>query len=99
MDLDTLARLYRERAHLVALLAAMYPSCRGQDHLTPEYPVIYIALPTGQVSWHISPSDLDLFGHVPPGTVLWDGHTTAEKHERIDQHTARLAAQKARQEA
>lgn len=37
-----------------------------------EWPVAFIELPTGQVSWHI-----------PPHPVEWDGHTTEEKYNRI----------------
>jgi hypothetical protein len=39
----------------------------------PEWPVMYIELPTGQVSWHI-----------PQHTKGWDGHTTPEKYNRVD---------------
>lgn len=38
----------------------------------PEWPVVFIELPTGQVSWH-----------VPQHDVPWDGHTTEEKYQRI----------------
>jgi hypothetical protein len=39
----------------------------------PEWPVMYIELPTGQVSWHI-----------PQHVKGWDGHTTPEKYSRVD---------------
>ena len=82
--------VYRERAHLVAHLAALYPSVLvyGADPNEPEWPVIYVTLPTGQASWHLSPDDLDLFHHVPTGTQAWDGHDTAEKYARLDKATA-----------
>lgn len=38
----------------------------------PEWPVVYIHLPTGQISWHI-----------PQHVVGWDGHNTEEKYKRI----------------
>lgn len=38
----------------------------------PEWPVVFIELPTGQVSWH-----------VPQHDVAYDGHTTEEKYQRI----------------
>lgn len=38
----------------------------------PEWPVVYIELPTGQVSWHVPQ-------HVKP----WDKHTTQEKYDRV----------------
>jgi hypothetical protein len=82
--------VYRERAHLVAHLAALYPSVvvHGGDPDAPEWPVIYIELPTGQASWHLSPDDMDLFGHVTVGARVWDGHTTEEKYRRLGDATA-----------
>jgi hypothetical protein len=37
-----------------------------------DWPVIYIELPTGQVSWH-----------VPPHTKPWDGHSLDTKMNRL----------------
>lgn len=42
------------------------------DPKEPDWPVVYIDLPTGQVSWHM-----------PRYEPEWDGHTTAEKYARI----------------
>jgi hypothetical protein len=42
------------------------------DPNEPEWPVIYIDLPTGQISWHM-----------PQYTGEWDGHDTAEKYRRV----------------
>lgn len=92
--------VYRERAHLVAHLATLYPAAlvRGADPSEPTWPVLFIDLPTGQVSWHIAPDDMDLFGHVnqwDAGSIsarIWDGHTTDEKYERLDRLTAAKAA-------
>ncbi|MFI6909892.1 hypothetical protein ACIBKY_52130 [Nonomuraea sp. NPDC050394] len=80
--------IYRERAHLIAHLATQYPAYFAySDPDEPDWPVIYITTPQGQLSWHIAPDDLDLFPHVPKLGVdeapLWDGHTTAEKYERL----------------
>jgi hypothetical protein len=41
------------------------------DYAEPEWPVVYIELPTGQVSWHM-----------PKHPVDFDGHSTTEKYER-----------------
>jgi hypothetical protein len=83
--------IYRERAHLVALLTRFFPSCISyNDPSEPDWPVVYMNAPTGQLSWHISPSDVHLFAHVvkvEPGAVRWDGHTTPEKYERIRELT------------
>lgn len=84
---DPLNAAYRERAHLVALLAAIYPAefCENPDPDYEDWPIIYVQLPTGQASWHISPNDTDLFSGIKFGTdAEWDGHTTEAKYERID---------------
>lgn len=86
--------VYRERQHLVANLASRFPSClvnTPPDEDGVVWPVVYITLPTGQVSWHISPSDLDLFKHVAYGDEKWDGHTTEEKYRRLDALTKATA--------
>lgn len=80
--------VYRERAHLVA-----HPSTIGyHDPNEPDWAVVIIDLPTGQASWHVSPDDMDLFGHVQRSEAnTWDGHSTEEKYARIDAHTRALA--------
>lgn len=45
------------------------------DPSEPEWPVVFIELPTGQISWHI-----------PQHSVSWDGHTTEEKYRRINEY-------------
>lgn len=81
--------VYRERSHLVAYLAATYPSHIGYtDPSEPDWAVVIIDTPTGQMSWHVSPDDTDLFALVRPtstGDLGWDGHTTEEKYERMRQ--------------
>lgn len=42
------------------------------DPKEPEWPVAFIGLPTGQVSWHM-----------PQYRTPYDGHTTEEKYRRI----------------
>jgi predicted DNA-binding protein with PD1-like motif len=81
--------VYRERAQVVAFLTSLYPSVIAyNDPEWPEYPVLYVASPVGQLSWHLSARDLDLFEHVPvaegdhPGAI-WDGHTTEQKYARL----------------
>jgi hypothetical protein len=82
-----LRAVYRERAHLVAHLATLYPSTMADDPQDPEYRIVYLDTPGGQWSWHIAHSDLDLL-HVPDGAVEWDGHTTDEKYRRMRELTA-----------
>jgi hypothetical protein len=78
---------YRERAQLLAYLAAAHESHIGYtDPDVPTWPVLTVEAPTGQMCWHINPADLDLFGHVPqvdPVAIGWDGHTTEEKYQRL----------------
>lgn len=78
--------VYRERAALVAHLTRIYPDSvlvHRADPAEEEWPVLYIDTSEGQLSWHISKADLDLFAHVPWGQAEWDGHTTEEKYERL----------------
>lgn len=81
--------VYRERAHLVANLALQYPSVLAyNDPEEPSWPLVYVQGPAGQMSWHVSPDDLDLFEGVPlvhpeDPRAAWDGHTTEEKYERL----------------
>ena len=76
--------VYRERAHLLALLATHYPA-HIQPSDDPDWPVLFLSFPTGQATWHIASGDLELFTHVRTDiTDTWDGHTTDEKYERVD---------------
>lgn len=87
--------VYRERAFLVAHLAACKPHHWIEDPAEPDWPVILIETEAGQMSWHISKDDLDLFppkNPPPAGTEpTWDGHTTEEKYERLARLTALMA--------
>lgn len=77
--------VYEERANLVALLAQIYPSYWDySDPEEPDWPVVYVELPTGQTSWHISPDDWWIFACVPRKYgAQWDGHSTEEKYQRV----------------
>lgn len=97
--MDALNAAYRERAHLVALLAAVYPSHIGRtDPESPNWAVVTIELPTGQACWHVASDDMDLFEHVRPTSADdpgWDGHTTVEKYGRVDEMATQVAAARA----
>jgi hypothetical protein len=82
---------YRERALLVATMAKMalalgYKAGLGRDIAYPEGSewshVIFIDLPTGQVSWHVHESDLDLVD-LPPYHTPWDNHDDGAKFDRL----------------
>jgi hypothetical protein len=82
---------YRERAQLLAWLAALHPAviAPAPDVTEPGWQILYLSpLAGGQMSWHIAPRDSDLFAHVehvPAGDprAQWDGHTTEAKYQRI----------------
>ncbi|MEW2451234.1 hypothetical protein AB0896_27375 [Streptomyces parvulus] len=90
---------YRERAHLVALLAAMTDGAviaPAPDVEEPGWQIAYLTIGGRQASWHISPRDAALFAdveHVPGDEprAHWDGHSTDDKYARIRQHTRLLA--------
>lgn len=82
-----LDKAYRERARLVASLAR---NTMLADHVAvyyngdPDWPVVFINGPTGQMSWHIHKDDVHLFSGCPEAeTNPWDGHTTEEKYDRL----------------
>ncbi|HEX3781715.1 MAG TPA: hypothetical protein VHX38_18790 [Pseudonocardiaceae bacterium] len=52
------------------------------DPSEPDWPVVYIELPTGQVSWHL-----------PQHGREWDQHSTDEKHQRIEQFVNQVQAE------
>lgn len=81
---DTLAKIkihdadYAVRYGLVLTAVALAHSAGYRagfrlDPKEPQWPVAYIELPTGQVSWHMPE-------HVEP----WDEHTTEQKYARVD---------------
>lgn len=85
--------VYHERDQLVAALAKQFPASleRHPEHETWDDDwrwIIFIDLPTGQVSWHIHDSELLLFSHVPRRGWRWDGHSTEEKYRRLNALTA-----------
>ncbi|MFE2311638.1 hypothetical protein ACFXC8_00305 [Streptomyces sp. NPDC059441] len=88
---------YRERAHLVALLASLYPSviAPALDLDEPGWWIAYLTIGGRQASWHISPRDAGLFAHVErvepdDRRAQWDGHTTEQKYQHIGALAARL---------
>lgn len=84
---------YSERNRCVAVIAWLavrlaYRVWLGQHPDDPSWDpewrtIVFVELPTGQVSWHIHDSERHLFeGVANSSTKPWDGHTTAEKYER-----------------
>jgi len=94
MPLNTAAEsgsmsIYRERAHLVAFLTTLYPSVGSyNDPEEPDFCVVYVESPVGQLRWHIHPDDMDLFeGLRIVEHHQWDGHTTDEKYQKLKNFT------------
>ncbi|MFE9906447.1 hypothetical protein [Streptomyces achromogenes] len=92
---------YRERAQLLAWLAALHPGTAVRTPATDTndedgWQLLYLVAGGWQMSWHIHPADTDLFRHV---TVVspsdpraqWDGHTAVQKYERLRGHVQLLA--------
>ncbi len=79
---EQLSAMYRARMeylwHAVAFAsAAGFRVGVKIDPAQPGWPVVYIDLPTGQVSWHI-----------PEYAGEYDGHTTEHKYNRIEAFAA-----------
>lgn len=81
--------VYAERNKLVCALSKLFPASIGKHEESDTtwhkewMNIIYIQLPTGQVSWHIHEDLLPLFAHLENKNVKWDGHSTEEKYERL----------------
>lgn len=93
---DQLDNAYRERAHLLAWLAALHPAviAPAPDTDEPDWQILYLhsSAHGWQMTWHIHPRDAELFTdveHVPADDprAQWDGHTTDAKYRRIRIHT------------
>ncbi len=67
-----LARLAQRQGYPVGIL---------QDPAEPDWPVMMIDLPTGQVGWHIPQAELH--GDWPVYSGEWDGHNLKQKRQRV----------------
>ncbi len=81
---------YYERNRLVAFISKLFPACLGMHDISDTLwdaewrNIVYIELPTGQVSWHLHDNDMIYFEHLKfDESVVWDGHTTEEKYRRM----------------
>jgi hypothetical protein len=79
---------YAERNKLVAALWRLtnWPLWVGLDPDAPGFMVIYLESGSGQLSWHMREAEARaLFpAYVLEGVAgTWDGHTTAEKYDRL----------------
>jgi len=82
---------YSERDQLVCALSKCFPSWL-ERHPNNDQTwdndwrwIVFVQLPTGQASWHIHDSEYPWFSHLAfRDHHSWDGHTTAEKYERLN---------------
>lgn len=83
---------YRQRMHLVAALARLFPSGVRATNIEGWMPdwhgCVYIDLPTGQISYHYHTSQAHLFQELPPYTKPFDGHEKEDVHARLAALTA-----------
>jgi hypothetical protein len=91
---EKLNSVYKERNMCVSLIARLSSALglevgvkahEGQPHeWDAEWQnVLFVKLPSGQVSWHLRESDLKFFKGIPDFTELWDFHDTETKYERV----------------
>jgi hypothetical protein len=83
---------YAERDKCVSLIARMalalgYKAGIGR-HVGEEWEddwrnIVFVEIPSGQLSWHIHDSELPWFSFLPHYEKPWDGHTTEEKYQRV----------------
>lgn len=83
---------YRERDQCVAAIAVLallhgWRAWLGR-HVGGEWEddwrnIVFVELPTGQVSWHVHDSELPLFSFLQSTDEPWDGHDTPEKYRRL----------------
>ena len=84
---DGLGEAYFDR-NQAALALAKLAQAQGWrvgwhlDENEPDWPVLMIDLPTGQVSWHF-PKD-EMVGNFPAYPDTWDGHDLEEKRQRME---------------
>ncbi len=80
---------YKERNMLVCALTKLFPAYLARHDENDEswegdwMWIVYIDLPTGQVSWHIHDSERNLFNHLEVKENNWDGHNTERKYQRL----------------
>lgn len=67
------ARLAQERCWRVGI---------GIDPEEPDWPVLYVDTPAGQVSWHLPKADVEVASW-PAYSGSWDGHDVKEKRARL----------------
>ncbi len=84
---DLINEVYTERNKVIALaakLALMQGYKAWKVPTVDDWPLVFIELPLAQLSWHIPIAEIDLFDFLPYGDNTWDGHSTADKYNRLE---------------
>ena len=68
---------------VLAVLAKQNGYQTGIRNREDEWPILYVDLPSGQVSWHISKNEIA--ASFPDYPVEWDGHDLEKKRDRLRQ--------------
>ena len=78
------AYLDRNLAVQVMVRMALHSGYRaGIKDRDKDWPILYVDLPIGQISWHLPSSEL--IGNFPDYDGEWDGHDVGEKRGRMIQ--------------
>ena len=85
---DSLNEAYFDRNQAAMLAAVLafevgYPAGWVENADDPDWPILMLELPTGQVSWHIPKEEIVEMGLGEPWAACWDGHDLTEKRKRI----------------
>lgn len=93
ITIEQLNGVYTERNQCVALIARMAQAlgytvgkvvgpaafCDASE----EWNLVFVDLPSGQVSWHIHESEMPFFDFLPLYEGRYDGYDTQEKYRRV----------------
>lgn len=86
--MTTIEHVYQERANCAIALARAARALGlnvgfGLDPKSPDWPVLFIDLPTGQVSWHLTVEARRSAPDIRAYDGAWDGHDTETKYRRL----------------
>jgi len=76
---------YQQRDILVAVFARLWPShlAPAQDSEEGWRYVVCVHSPKGQMAWHVADDELAFFRGLDIKPSDWDGHTSAQKTDRL----------------
>ena len=85
---NTLEEAYFDRNQVVLAFAKMCAEnglkVGWNSEKQPDWPVLLIDLPTGQVSWHIPREMAEPYEIFAVHPMDWDGHDLQQKRERMN---------------